>query len=458
MSTTNQLQSERLALDVEAVAWLLDVSARHVWALNSSGRMPSAVRLGRSVRWRANEIREWLEAGCPTRERWEQLRGQRPGGRPMTGTTVGRAREYVRRGWCVVPIPRRSKAPVIPAWQNLRLTEAELPERFSNGCNVGVLLGEPSGGLVDIDLDSPDAVALADVFLPPTGAVFGRAGKHGSHRLYMVTGNRIGTQQFRGIDGAMLVELRSTGVQTVFPGSVHPSGEPVEWHNVGEPKPIDAEQLAAAVRTLAAAVLLARHWPAVGARHDAAMALAGGLLRSNRIPQDEVEGFIRAVAEAAGDSEPDDRARTAASTASRMSAGGRATGWTRLAELLAGDGEAVVRRVREFLRDDALRADCAATRAAAALLPRNPRTGNHPHPSASANGSPTPHVDSNDRADELMSLASIAALLDLRTRTLERRIAAGHFPQPDLRLFNRYRRWRRATVDAWIAAQQAAKP
>jgi hypothetical protein len=37
-----------------------------------------------------------------------------------------------------------------------------------------VILGLASCGLADIDLDSPEAIELADLYLPVTGAVFGR--------------------------------------------------------------------------------------------------------------------------------------------------------------------------------------------------------------------------------------------------------------------------------------------
>lgn len=48
------------------------------------------------------------------------------------------------------------------------------------------MLGTPSGGLVDVDLDSPEAVCLAPHVLPETGATFGRASKPRSHFLYIV--------------------------------------------------------------------------------------------------------------------------------------------------------------------------------------------------------------------------------------------------------------------------------
>ena len=65
---------ERLALPDAGVAKLLSISKRHVHALNASGRLPRPIRLGRSVRWRADEIRAWLDAGCPPRDKWEEMR------------------------------------------------------------------------------------------------------------------------------------------------------------------------------------------------------------------------------------------------------------------------------------------------------------------------------------------------------------------------------------------------
>ncbi len=62
---------ERWALPAKATARLLGISERHLWTLHSSGRIPMPVRLGRSVRWRRDELLAWLQAGCPSRDRWE---------------------------------------------------------------------------------------------------------------------------------------------------------------------------------------------------------------------------------------------------------------------------------------------------------------------------------------------------------------------------------------------------
>lgn len=74
--STHQHSTEQtgLAVDAAEVAKLLQVSLRHVNALNASGRLPRPLRLGRSVRWLRSDLEAWLEAGAPSRETWEQMR------------------------------------------------------------------------------------------------------------------------------------------------------------------------------------------------------------------------------------------------------------------------------------------------------------------------------------------------------------------------------------------------
>lgn len=256
------------------------------------------------------------------------------------------ARDYVNRGWAVVPIPQGKKGPTLPDWQKLRATEADLPRLFGGGPrNVGVILGDASNGLVDVDLDTPEAEALADDFLPITLAEFGRPSKPRSHRLYISPGV-LSTVRYRGPDGATLVELRSTGGQTVMPGSVHPSGEAITWAKDGPPEPVDADKLQGAVARLAAASLLVRNWPGLGSRHDAHLALVGGLMLGGWTA-DGAEWFAQIVAEAAG-SDISKYGRTNVKTTERKLAqeGAKTTGWPTLAGIVGDD---VVTRVREWL-------------------------------------------------------------------------------------------------------------
>lgn len=163
------------------------------------------------------------------------------------------AREYLRRGWRVVPIPYKQKRPVLDAWEQLQLGEADLAEYFDQPANIGLILGEPSGGLVDVDLDCAEARAIAGDYLPPTPAKTGRAGAPNSHWWYYADGT--GTKQHREPGTRkMIVELRNTGAQTVVGPSLHPSGERYDVL-AGEPAIVPGPMLAACVEALARRVI-----------------------------------------------------------------------------------------------------------------------------------------------------------------------------------------------------------
>jgi hypothetical protein len=273
----------------------------------------------------------------------------------MTGTrrrngisTAEAARRYIARGLCPIPLYPRTKKPEQDDYLSARPNEQDVDQLFAADSNIGLLTGEASR-LIDIDLDAAEAGAVADALLPSTGMVFGRGGKPRSHRLYRPTGRLPDNRQFKDITGAMLVELRGDRLQTMVPPSIHPdTGERVEWVNFSAPGGCTAEDLEAAVRRVAAAAILARHWPAKGSRDDAAMALTGGLLRDGW-SQGDVSRFVEAVAVAAGDEEAGSRSRKAAPTARKQEDGKKTTGWPKLTELLGTDGPEVVRRVRDWL-------------------------------------------------------------------------------------------------------------
>ena len=242
------------------------------------------------------------------------------------------AKRYTRRGWAVVPIPVRKKKPHLTGWPDLRLKESDLPEYFSNDCNIGIILGEASGNLYDVDLDCPEALTLADTFLPYTDRVHGRHSAPLSHRWY-VSDAVLSPDKFSDPDGTCLLEFRANGQQTVVPPSIHESGERIRWESKGEPERIDGTELREALGNLAAATLFARHWPSKGTRNEVALALAGTLLRAGR-EDIEVGEFVAAVARAAGDEEWASRKATARATRKRLDKDAPATGRQRLAELL----------------------------------------------------------------------------------------------------------------------------
>jgi hypothetical protein len=168
------------------------------------------------------------------------------------------ARSYTARGLFVVPIPAGSKGCRLRGWQNLRLTDVDLPSAFRAGSNIGVLLGEPSGWLVDVDLDCDEAVELAQQFLPPTPSITGREGRPRSHWWYVCENAKtiqLADPQAEG--KAATLELRSTGGQTVVGPSVHPDGSRYDVLE-GEPARVPYGLLEASVRALHAEILKTR--------------------------------------------------------------------------------------------------------------------------------------------------------------------------------------------------------
>lgn len=61
-----------LLANTRELAKMLGVSVRHVERLDSSGRLPKSLRLGRAKRWVVDDIKAWLRAGCPDRRTWTQ--------------------------------------------------------------------------------------------------------------------------------------------------------------------------------------------------------------------------------------------------------------------------------------------------------------------------------------------------------------------------------------------------
>lgn len=67
---------ERILINAHEVAALLGIGRTTWLSLHSAGKTPSEIRLGRSVKWRREELLKWTEAGCPIREKWEQMKAR----------------------------------------------------------------------------------------------------------------------------------------------------------------------------------------------------------------------------------------------------------------------------------------------------------------------------------------------------------------------------------------------
>lgn len=168
------------------------------------------------------------------------------------------ARELLSRGICSIPIKPGFKKSVEIGWQHQRLGGEALKQAFAGPGNIGVLLGEPSGWLVDVDLDCDEAVALAAQYLPATNVRTGHTARPDSHWWYVARGAK--TKQMRDpVSREMIVELRSTGVQTLVGPSINPDYGSRYAELIGEPAIVNASELLACVERLYDAVLMQRH-------------------------------------------------------------------------------------------------------------------------------------------------------------------------------------------------------
>jgi bifunctional DNA primase/polymerase-like protein len=142
------------------------------------------------------------------------------------------AKRLIGRGFSVIPLKPGKKIPIHDDWTNLRIGLPDVERYFRPGLpNIAILPGGPSNGLVDIDLDAPEALVLADDFLPDTDMVHGLPGKPRSHRWYRIEGDLPPTKRFIDpVSKTMLVEFRSTGTQTAVP----PAGTPAVSSSSGD--------------------------------------------------------------------------------------------------------------------------------------------------------------------------------------------------------------------------------
>ncbi len=275
--------------------------------------------------------------------------------RPYPNPTFEWAAHHLDRGYAVVPVPFRKKRPMLKGWQKLEIAAETLKDYFkAPKQNIGVILGEQSGWLVDVDLDSPEAVKLADFFLPQTASKFGRKSKPSSHRLFLCKDAKyvkftdpvmLASKNEDERKGSCIVEIRTgNGKQTIFPPSVHVSGETIGWVSAGAAAEVSFAELDTSAGRLAAASLLLKYWRK-GIQHDLALAMAGMLLRHGW-NTDDTKSFIRGICLAAHDDELDDRLTAVDSTAKAIADGQNVTGIPTLIELT---DQKVVNRICKWL-------------------------------------------------------------------------------------------------------------
>jgi len=276
--------------------------------------------------------------------------------------TLKAAETYIRAGWKTFPGKRgnhdqRDKQPMTGwSWTRNHLTLADAPKYFDKDQhNALVALGENSGNLTDIDLDWPEAAAAADIIFNDLPS-FGRSGKPRSHRLARC-GN-IKTQKYllpqslanhakiveQQEHKMCIAEIRANGAYTVFPGSEHATGQKIEWtdghvDNIASIPVIEPDALLKKMGFLSFVTFCMRFFPAVGARCDFMMAVAGALARGG-YDANVIQQTVQCIGAFNGDEGDNGSWRVAAdSVTNKLDEGGEVTGLPTLIKILGLGGD-----------------------------------------------------------------------------------------------------------------------
>lgn len=144
------------------------------------------------------------------------------------------ALDYVERGLAVIPLDPHAKTPATKHGLNDWTDNPEQVDVWwgmGHDFNVGIVCGQPSGGLLVIDLDAHGSADGRETLrewetahgkLPET--VTAITGSGGKHLLYR-TGHTMGPSANPSIG----VDIRCDGSYIVAPPSIHPSGDAYEW-------------------------------------------------------------------------------------------------------------------------------------------------------------------------------------------------------------------------------------
>jgi hypothetical protein len=266
------------------------------------------------------------------------------------------ARVLLGMGYQPVLIEPRSKKPVAAEWQKIvYAADQDLESTFTAEHNLGVRLG--ASKLVDADLDSRWARALADAFLPKSTMVWGRKSEPSSHRAYRLkSASTVKYKKYSGVtknaysEDIVLLERRAgSGHQTVVPPSIHKdTGEKIEWVAQGPATEVDAKVLSRAFDELAAASLIASVWQPM-LRHNLALAVPAFLLKAG-CPTDILRKLLDPIIDLFDDAaEVEDRKRAIDDTIAKYQHGEQIAGAKTLREIFPDTAQALMAKLTEWL-------------------------------------------------------------------------------------------------------------
>ena len=154
--------------------------------------------------------------------------------------------------------------------------------------------------VVDVDLDCPEALLLADHFLPNTKLEFGRASTPRAHRLLKVIDlTKKHTRkfwEFKGDEKSMLVEIRANKHYTMCLGQ-YDNEEKVVWNSIGEPTEINWDTLLKNTALLSAACVVLRKYPKpLSKMRNEYLKLMVAALWQHKVEKEDCIKIIKAVA------------------------------------------------------------------------------------------------------------------------------------------------------------------
>ena len=199
---------------------------------------------------------------------------------------------------------------VTESWvQRLNKQIKEL-DQVKDYTNLNIATGRESL-IVDTDLDCPEALQLADYFLPKTELEFGRESTPRAHRLYKVIDlTQKHTRSYCSFSDdkkAMLVEIRANKHYTMCYGQ-YDNEEKVVWSTTGVPTEVSWEALNKAVAELSVACVILRKYAKEGLRNEYIKKMVATLWH-HKVEKEDAIKIIKAVTAAASDDSEERLAR-----------------------------------------------------------------------------------------------------------------------------------------------------
>lgn len=254
-------------------------------------------------------------------------------------TILAAANDYLARGWRIVPL--KDKTPSDPKtgkpikkWQKSDFKDASA----FNGHTTGV--GVISEKIGDVDFDSAAAKYIGPRVMTKT-AEFGRGGSI-THLVYDCVELYFEDIRLPGDDNH--IELRAdAGHQTMFPGSMHPCGDKVEWMNDLAPTVIALSDLQREVNLVAVLCIFA-HFYEPGQRDNLLVILANVLHAEMALPVEDVQHVCDVLMEFKDDT---DKSRQHKASKTIRAQREKKLGLPRLAKII---GKEWSEKVRELLK------------------------------------------------------------------------------------------------------------